>query len=302
MSATEAGFGILTMATPGDFRKAIGLALSLRASNPGVPLAVACSPKARPLVARHFDVVVDEDPSLRGFEHKIHMDRYSPFVETVFFDSDVLVFKPVWPLIQAWRSHPYMACGELMTEPMCRLNTVVRTSSFGMDRIAVMQRLGKPALTVIDGAGHAYFRKPACQPVFDMARDVTRQHKQLIGDIPFADEDVIDYVMTAMDIPPAPWANFFSRHLSGSPGTVRMNAVRGECRFVSATTGEVVEPCMMHFAANEVPFAYHRQLFGLFRAHGLSTEGLLGQCLNDWYLRRIRDRLSAMKRRLLRAI
>jgi hypothetical protein len=74
------------MATPNDVLKAVGLAFSLRISNPGVPLAVACSPKLRPLVEPHFDHVIDEQPGLKGFVHKVYLDRYSPFEETLFLD------------------------------------------------------------------------------------------------------------------------------------------------------------------------------------------------------------------------
>jgi len=86
-------FGILTLATAGDYRKAIGLALSVRVSNPGVPIAVACAPNMRGLLAPYFDHLSDKDPSLFGYVHKIHLDRYSPFEETFFFDSDVLLFR-----------------------------------------------------------------------------------------------------------------------------------------------------------------------------------------------------------------
>ena len=92
-------FGILTLATPDDYRKAIGLALSLRVSNPGVPTAVACSPKLSTRLAPYFDRVIDEDPTLRGFVHKVHLDRYSPFDDTFFFDSDVLVFRDLKPKV-----------------------------------------------------------------------------------------------------------------------------------------------------------------------------------------------------------
>ncbi|OYV43651.1 MAG: hypothetical protein B7X10_06355, partial [Burkholderiales bacterium 21-58-4] len=56
-------FGVLTLATPNDHLKAIGLALSLRVSNPGVPTAVACSPAVGSLLEPYFDHVIAEDPS-----------------------------------------------------------------------------------------------------------------------------------------------------------------------------------------------------------------------------------------------
>ena len=43
-----------------------------------------------------------------------------------------------------------------------------------------------------------------------------------------------------------------------------MNAAQGECRFQSATSGQLQRPHMMHFAGREAPFAYAMQLRRLF--------------------------------------
>jgi hypothetical protein len=291
MTLNNSSFGVLTLATPNDYLKAIGLALSVRASNPGVPVAVACPPRARPLLEPYFDHVIDERPGLRGFVHKVHLDHYSPFEETMFFDSDVLVFKPLQPYLDVWRKHPYTATGRYMA---------TGKSAFGMDRQDMLRQLGKKELVVIDGAGHAYFRKPDCGVIFDEARSVTARHKEIMGPIPYADEDVMDYVMTKFDIPPMPKPDFFSRHISGRPGTVKMDATRAYCEFVFQDTGEPMRPCMMHFAANEAAFVYHWQLHKLFRKFGVKESGLLSSALHDFYELSIRLRLYTLKKRLLR--
>ncbi len=291
MTATSPSFGVLTLATSRDYLKAIGLALSVRASNPGVPMAVACPPNARHLLEPYFDYVIDERPGLRGFVHKVYLDQYSPFEETMFFDSDVLVFKPLQPYIDVWRKHPYTATGRFMS---------TGKSAFGMDRADMLRQLGKKELVVIDGAGHAYFRKPDCGAIFDEARAVTARHKEIMGPIPYADEDVMDYVLTKFDIPPMPKPDFFSRHISGRPGTVKMDAAQAYCEFVFQDTGEPMRPCMMHFAANEAAFAYHWQIHKLFRKFDVKETGLLASALHDFYERSIRLRLYAVKRRLLR--
>lgn len=290
MSSTLPKFGVLTLATPNDYLKAIGLALSVRASNPGVPIAVACPPRARPLLEPYFDHVIDELPGLRGFVHKVHLDHYSPFEETMFFDSDVLVFKPLQPYVDVWRQHPYTATGRMMS---------TGKSAFGMDRADMLRQLGKKELVVIDGAGHAFFRKPACTAIFDAARDVTARHKEIMGDIRYADEDVLDYVMTQFDIPPMPKPDFFSRYVSGKPGTIRIDASRAMCEFVFRDTGEPMRPCMMHFAANEAPLVYHWQLRNLFRASRVPTDGLLRSALHDFFELYIKTPLHRWKKRLL---
>lgn len=269
------GFGVLTLATPDDWQKAIGLALSLRVSNPGVPIAVACAPRVGRLLAPWFDYIVEENPALRGFEHKVHLDRYSPFAETFFFDSDVLVFRPLSEVLDAWRVHPYTACGIYVDGGI---------SSFGLDRDKVMRRIRRDRFVQIDGAGHAYFRKPDCTRVFDLAREITRDYRDWAGDIMYADEDAVDIAMTLLDLPPMPPGDFFSRYCSARRGTMEMDATRGLCRFVAATDGRVQQPHMMHFAANEAAFQYARQLYRLFRKFGVDTRGLFSTAVGDFYV------------------
>lgn len=273
-------FGILTLATPNDYRKAIGLALSARISNPGVPIAVACSPAVRPLLSKYFDIVVDEDPTLRGFVHKVHLDRYSPFEDTFFFDSDVLLFKNLKEVVDRWADQPYTACGEYLTDGY---------SSFGLSFKNILEKTGKPKMAVIDGAGHAYFRKPGGSAVFDLAREVTQKHREYAGNIRYADEDVIDIVMTMLDLVPAPRHDahrpeydFFSRYLSAVPGTMTMDVTKGICHFTAQHSGKRMDPYMMHFAANEAPFAYARQLNKLFKKFDVDASGLYQEAINDY--------------------
>jgi len=286
-------FGVLTLATPNDYLKAIGLALSIRVSNPGVPIAVACSATVRPLVEPYFDHVVEEVSGLKGFVHKVYLDRYSPFRETMFFDSDVLVFKPLRSYIENWGPGPYHACGLFMTDG---------ESSFGLNRQQVLKRIGKDRLVVIDGAGHAFFRQPECEKVFDLAREVTSKHEFYAGKIPYADEDVIDIVMTMLDLPPSIPGDFFARYMSAVRGTMEMDATRAHCRFIFVDDGRVFEPCMIHFAANEAAIPYTKQLLKLFRHFNVPTNGLLSLGLADFYELEIKLPLSRLRRQGRRAV
>jgi hypothetical protein len=267
-------FGILTLATPNDYLKAIGFALSVKVSNPGVPIAVACSKKVAEFVKPYFDKVVEEQAGLRGFVHKVYLDHYSPFQETMFFDSDVLVFKPILPYIDKWGVGSYHACGELSPEGY---------STFGLDRKKVLAKIGKEKLSVIEGAGHAFYRKPDCSAVFDLARKITADYKNYAGDIPYSDEDVVAIALTILGIPPVDSGDFFARYSSAAPGTMKMDASKGVCSYVEVSNGKNVSPCMVHFAANEAPIQYARQLFRLFNRFNVSTKGLAKQAAHDYY-------------------
>ena len=63
-----------------------------------------------------------------------------------------------------------------------------------------------------------------------------------------------------------------------------MNAAEGECRFQSATSGNLQRPHMMHFAGREAPFAYAMQLRRLFAKFNVSTEGLMRSAIEDVYI------------------
>ena len=247
-------FGVLTLATAGDYRKAIGLALSVRVSNPGVPIAVACAPNMRGLLAPYFDHLIDKDPSLFGYVHKIHIDRYSPFEETFFFDSDVLLFRPLAEVIDHWRGKPYAACGNY---------TKFFFSLFGLDLDRVLNK---------------------CHAVFDLARQIAANYRDYAGEIKFADEDIIDIALTILNLKPIPHGEFWSRYCTAKKGSIVMNAAEGECRFQSATSGKLQRPHMMHFAGREAPFAYAMQLRRLFAKFNVSTEGLMRSAIEDVYI------------------
>lgn len=282
-------FGVLTLATPSDYLKAIGLALSLKVSNPGVPLAVACHPRLKHLLTPYFDHVIDEKPDIRGFAHKVYLDHYSPFEKTLFLDSDVFVFKPLAGYVQEWGDTPYVACGAYVAGGR---------SSFGFDRDYLLKQMGKDRLVCIDGAGHAFFCKTACESVFARAREITANYTEIGRGARYADEDVMNIVMTEFDLKPAKRYPFFSRYLSAKKGSVKMDAATGTCRFILIDTGMLFEPCMMHFAANEAPLVYTTQLWKLFSRSGVKTKGLLKMGLQDSWEQHIKLNLRYGLKRL----
>lgn len=269
-------FGILTLATKNDFRKAIGLALSARLSNPGVPLAVVCQDAVADVLRPYFDKVILEKKGLKGFRHKVYLDIYTPFENTFFFDSDVLIFRDLKSIVLEWSTQPYTATGIYLKEGF---------SSFGLDRATVLRKIGKENLVVIDGAGHAFFTAPHSKIVFDLARKITDCHLEYCGNIPYADEDVLDIVMSMMDLQPAPHADFFSRYYTAVPGTLKMDATRGKCEMITRHSGLPMKPYMMHFAGNEAPFTYAYQLYKLFKKNKVKTNGLLSEALYDSWIR-----------------
>lgn len=283
-------FGILTLATKNDYVKAIGLALSLMKSNPAVERAVACDPSIFPLLKDFYHHLIPEVKGLKGFAHKVYLDKYTPFKKTLFLDSDILVYRSVLPFVDKWPKVPFSSTGNYVTDGF---------SSFGFDRKAILEKLGKEKLVCIDGAGHSVFVLPDAVPVFDRAREITANYSHFVGNIKYADEDVMNYVMTEMGIPPAlNVPEFFSRYLSIKSGTLKIDLSTPYCGFVEVSLGQWYEPCMMHFAANEAPVHYFRYLSVLYGSAGLSRLVLINPFFKDCFDTYMRPYLSRLKKRL----
>jgi len=251
--------GILTLACRDDYRKAIGLALSLRRTNPDLPIAIACAPDLVAAVEPFFDIVVEERHGLRGFRHKLYLDEYSPFSRTLFLDADVLVFRDLGPILESWKGRPYTARGSYFEEGF---------SSFGLDRRLVLSRIGKPRLVVIGGAGHAYFEKPGCSAVFEKGREIMHNYAAYANPCRFADEDVMGIAMTLLGLQPMPNNGFHARVIHAQNGTWKMDTLSSMCRFRDKRTQELVEPIIVHFANLDAPFLYHQEIERLIRASG----------------------------------
>ena len=257
-----AEFGVITMAADHDYLKAVGLALSIRIHNPDVKIAIACSKNVADKIGHHFDYIIEERHDLKGFEHKVHLDEYSQFEKTFFFDADILFFKDLQPIYEAWKGNSYAVRGGYVESGV---------GSFGLDFQVVLSKINKPKLAMIGGAGHAYFEKPACKEVFDLARKITKNYADYANPCRYADEDVMAIAMTILDIAPMPTKWFQARVIHAKKGTLEMDVTKGLCRF-ETEKGEIVEPNMVHFAAREGLFIYRANLSKLFKQNGINRE------------------------------
>jgi hypothetical protein len=270
----ERTFGVLTLATPSDFPKAIGLSLSLRISNPEVKLAVACAPHLEPILTPYFNYIIHEDRTLRGFEHKVNLDRYSPFDDTFFFDSDVLVFGKFSALGKHWWEQSYSVCGRNKTDGY---------SCFGLDRAQTARKLGVSQMVDIDGAGHALFRSPECKPLFEKAREITKDFKRWTGTERYADEDIVAVAMTVLAIKPMPDDTFLATYVGSKKHLQAFDASKGVC-IDQDGNGRTRSPMMMHFAANQAPVAYFFQLSKLYKRFNVNRRDLVSMTIKDSYI------------------
>jgi hypothetical protein len=286
------GFGVLTLASEADWQKAIGLARSLRRSNPGVPIAVTCHPNLVPRLAPHFDRIVHKRGDVSGFKHKIYLDEYTPWQKTLFLDADILVVKNVREALTPFSGAPYTARGRYRDSGF---------SSFGMNIETVLESIGKNQLVYVGGAGHGYFEKPQCQEFFDLARKVMANWHSYSNPSDFTDEDIVSVTMTLMELRPMPKDGFMGRVCFARKNTFHMDPLVPYCEFVEQTTGERIQPTIVHFARWESPFYYHYHLERLAQADsGRRNLWWWVPALREWWVMDVFRPAKRLIKRLVR--
>jgi len=290
----EAKLGILTLAIPKDYKKAVGLALTLKEQSHFLPISVAVSPETEAMIMPYkylFDQVIIQRTDLKGFEQKLYLDEYSPYENTFFFDSDILIIKDIMPIINKWAGNAYAVRGHLSVEGV---------SSFGLDRGFVLGVIKKDEFVVIDGAGHAYFEKPACQIVFDKAREILSQY-DVYQAKRFADEDAIGIAMTVLDIKPMKNNGFLGSPWCAINNSFEIDTDKADCSYEDLILGKV-SPYVVHFPTFAYPFTYARELTKTFNRHGIKMKNLWMQALKEFLTLRFYWPINSARRKIIKKI
>ena len=281
--------GVLTLAIPKDFKKAIALALTLREHSSDLPISVVCPSSLKDKLQPYFDRVIIERNDLRGFEHKLFLDEYSPYKNTFFFDSDILIIKDIIPTIQEWSGNAYAVRGRLENDTK---------SSFGLDRNYVLGLINKENFSVIDGAGHAYFEKPACKKVFDTARDILKDYSIYRAN-KFADEDAMGIAMTMLDIAPKENNGFLGSPWCAINHSFVIDTDRSRCHYDDLIYGKV-EPIIVHFPRFVYPLTYARELIKTYKRNNIRISGIWTQAIKELFTVKILWPLLKLRRKMLK--
>lgn len=251
--------GVLTMAWGADryIRMAKGMARSIRLLGPETKIAIVSDRPAHTL-EKWFDVVIPVRPEYGlGLVQKLHLDEYSPFDETLFIDSDFLIYKD---LKQVWErlavpsgfgilGH-YMESGEAhyAVEDLSKF-----MSTLGLARM------------IMTNTGMLYFNAAGiASEVFTRARRLSADAAALgVREHPAGghnDEPLLAAAAGQLGIEPLPWDP-----LVFSIGALPMDGLRGlnVCRHDSRHVylGKVVEPPAIHFnVTSQKSRVYDREL------------------------------------------
>jgi len=282
--------GVITLAIPKDYKKAIALALTLKEHTPKLPISIVCPEVLKSKVEPFFDQVIIERSDLKGFEHKLYLDEYSPYEKTFFFDADILIIKDIMPIINKWAGNPYAVRGHLATEGL---------SSFGLDRKFALGIIRKEGFVVIDGAGHAYFEKPDCKVVFDKAREILGQY-DIYQTKSFADEDAVAIAMTMLGIKPMENNGFLGSPWCSINNSFVINTDNSICIYDDLIHG-VVEPYIVHFPTFAYPLIYARELRRTYKRNNIKVGGIWFQAIKEIFIFNIFWPALSFRRKLMNA-
>ena len=257
--------GILTAAFGGDtyIEMAKWLAMSIRRNAPEIPLAVLTDSKDPELRTLFTHVVEHELPSRHFLEVKMQLDKFTPFAETLFIDSDCLVINDLSTLlpqliqqdfaIPGWR---YLSHGEVDGN----IDVPFVLDHFKLDR-----------LPKFNGGCYFFRRGPVTESVFGTARDLLaraaeiRVHALPNGDVPDEPLFALALVLNGLELTPTgdrgPWTPINSR------GPIQLDLLAGQCSFWKE--GAMVYPDIIHFPAGfRDAYCYHREVWRLNQLFG----------------------------------
>lgn len=244
--------GLITIAYGPEkyIRMARALALSYRRQNPVRRFAIVTDDSNTKGLENYFDLVIPLNSSYGpGVVQKLNVDRYSPFDETLFVDSDCIFYKSperIWRLyagrdftVRGWR---YLT-GRTEYEKKSPYEFVQNMPDF--------LRQNKITRFPHFNGGVFFFRKSeTASNVFINARSVYEQRTTL-GLVPFKnapinDEPAFAVAMEIVGVEMYPWDNNEGMETAISmENAYSINVLRGKARF--RKNGTDCDPVLIHF-------------------------------------------------------
>jgi hypothetical protein len=226
---------------------AVNLAISLRASSPGIPLAVITDSTDENL-KKYFDFIIPINPDYGiGLIQKLRIYEYSCFEKTLFIDADCLAVRPVEFLFRLFSGHEISCIGHKRTSGKL----------FGLEANEIMERFSIPYVIGHNG-GVYYFKKgEKARVVFEEAIRLLKEYdsigiERLRGNI--NEEPLLAFAMSIHRIEPVDDKGEGMRTPVGQRGVFKIDVLKGYCEFYKYD--EKVSPAIMHFGGN-YPEAFH---------------------------------------------
>lgn len=239
--------GILTIAYGAEKYLRMGRALALSIRQHGNEEQLAVVTDTPEYFEEVYDHVIPVDLGYgSGVTQKLHLDRYTPFEETLFIDSDCLLYgrpETLWDFFAVDRG-----IGARSVRPLTHGDTCQGVRDFDryLDHFDLKSIPNlKGGFYYFDGSGEAL-------EVFETARDIyaIREDVELTSfkNAAVADEVVIGTAMELCGAEPLPIDSAPVNTFIGETEPVDLNVLEGKSRFIKS--GLLREPIAIHYGLN----------------------------------------------------
>lgn len=243
-SARFRELGFITIAIGADryLKQAETLSLSLRRNMPGVPIAIVSDSET---MRAYCDVLIPVDRSMPiATAQKLLLDRYSPFEETFFIDSDCIAVRDFGKELDEIRRYPIT--------PICdRLTPIDGTDEYVDDMRAALTKVGGEVFPKFNGGVYYFKRSPEATAVFSAAREYFNDYRQY-GLRAFDRGGPGDETVIALALSKLGFLDLYRdggrlmRTPTGLKGKLNIDPILGHCSF--ERQGGLVHPAICHFA------------------------------------------------------
>jgi hypothetical protein len=236
------------------------LALSLLKTNPGIKRAII-SDANKDEFENLYDIYIPCDPSFgNGISQKLYLDKYTPFEETLFIDSDCLVFNALDDMIALCREHAFVVFGGQ-----------IDSGEWYMDVAAMCKKFNLPSIPLFNGGTYYFNNSTIAANIYNEARHLKADYaglgfKEFRGSV--NEEPLIAVAMAINKVEAVDDAGTGMRTPIGINGPLKIDVLNNKCTFDKE--GVIVKPVIMHFAGSySNAFHYKREVAKLKMADKL---------------------------------
>jgi hypothetical protein len=235
------GFMTIAMGQKKYLDQARLLSLSLKRNMPQVPLAIVTDNESS--MADSADILIPPKKDVPvGVLHKVLLDCYTPFTETLFIDSDCIVTRPFLTELEQIRKYDFTPAIERYT---------VAKDEYIEDLPAVLKLLGGKKFPKFNGGIYFFKQGESSSLVFKTARELHSNHRDY-GIRAFDRSGPNDETVYALALAKLGLLDLYHdegrlmRTPTGLKGKLCIEPLGGGCTF--ERYDGVVSPAICHFA------------------------------------------------------
>jgi hypothetical protein len=243
------------------------LSLSYRRYSPSRPFAIITDDKNTAALKNYYDIVIPFNPSYgRGVVQKLWIDRYTPFEQTLFVDSDCLFYKNPELVWESYAHPPFAIRGWRHLDGTTEYEKKT-PYEWLKDLGHLLQATGVKRLPHFNSGVLFFDNSEKAHEVFREALKVFEQRDSLgfikFKNAPINDEPAVAVAMERAGIEMLPWDPVNGQETAiGMQSGAGLNVLTGKSTFSKFGTQRT--PALIHFNVNaQYGRAYNRDKYRL---------------------------------------